>query len=107
MARKQRIKELEDDESFCHPKDFSQKLFLRREKIMAKQKNAFLLYLEDPWNWFDILSILMILVVFATHVADVIYHSETLARIHIRIFSITIIFIGIRIFEIGRVINSV
>ncbi len=66
-----------------------------------------MLYFQDIWNWFDLLVLALMLVVIGTHVADVIDHSERIARVHIQIFAVAIVFIGIRFFETGRTINSV
>jgi hypothetical protein len=108
MASKQRINELNQDERFCHPKDEAQRNFIRDEKTLyLRNRNRFLLYFQDKWNWYDWSTIILLLAVIFTHVADVVSHTELIAKAHIRIFSVTIVFLAIRVFETGRVINEV
>jgi hypothetical protein len=107
MANKQRLEELAKDERFCHPEDVSRKTYIDKEKAVCVQKDVFLMYLNDKWNWFDLIFIALLLVVIATHVADVLDHNERIARIHIQIFSVAIVFIGVRVFEAGKTINMV
>jgi hypothetical protein len=49
-------------------------------------------------------SIALLLAVIATHVADMISHTDLIARAHIRLFSVATIFISMRIYETGKVI---
>jgi hypothetical protein len=107
MANKQRLEELAKDERFCHPEDVSRKTYIDKEKAMCVQKNLFLMYFQDKWNWFDLICISLLLSVIATHIADVVNHTEQMARVHIRIFAVAIVFIGMKFFEKGRTINSV
>jgi hypothetical protein len=58
-------------------------------------------------NWFDVISILLLAACVGTHIGDIIDHSEILARAHIRVMSITIIFIALRLLKVGRLINEV
>lgn len=43
----------------------------------------------------------------ATHIADILNHSETLARAHIRLMSVTVVFIALRLLKVGRLISEV
>lgn len=103
-SNRQRLQELD---SACHPHDKSQISFIENEKLALSGHSSFRLYLRDKWNYYDILSIVLLLAVIFTHVADVVNHSEAIARAHIRVFSVTIVFISMRIFESGRVIFEV
>lgn len=42
----------------------------------------------------------------ATHVIDILDHSENMARSHIRIMSVTVIFIAFRLLKVGRIIHE-
>ncbi|KAJ8306387.1 hypothetical protein KUTeg_016932 [Tegillarca granosa] len=53
-------------------------------------------------NIFDWVCYTFLLVCIATHFADIISHTEELARQHIRIMAITIILLWIRLFKIAR-----
>jgi hypothetical protein len=107
MANKQRLEELAKDERYCHPEDLSRKIYIDKEKAVCVQKDVIIMYLQDKWNWFDLISIALLLVVIGTHVADVLNHTEHMARVHIQIFAVAIVFIGIRVFEAGKTINMV
>jgi hypothetical protein len=73
---------------------------------MCKQSQTFVNYFTDFWNWFDLISIGLLAAGFFTHIADIIDHNDTLARAHVRIMSITVIFIALRLLKVGRVINE-
>lgn len=64
-------------------------------------------YFSDPWNWYDLLSIIMLIVVICTHIADIASHNESIAITHNRLFAVTIIIVSLKIFEIGRFLNKV
>jgi hypothetical protein len=53
------------------------------------------------------ISILLLITVVCTHIADVCNHSEQLARDQNRIFAITIIVVSLRVFEVGRFVDKV
>jgi hypothetical protein len=40
------------------------------------------------------------------YIQDIIHHSEDIARIHIRIMSVTLIFVSFRLLKVGRIINE-
>jgi hypothetical protein len=93
--------------SCCHPENLSRTKYIEKETEMCVSKNAFSIWSRDVWNWFDIISISLLLVVIGTHVADICDHSEARAKLHIRIFAVTIVFIAIRFFRTARTINKV
>ena len=39
-------------------------------------------------------------------IQDIIDHSEYIARVHIRIMSVTLIFVSFRLLKVGRIINE-
>ena len=53
-------------------------------------------------NIFDWLCYILLLVDICTHVADVLSHSEVLARAHIRLMAITIILLWLRLMKNAR-----
>ena len=101
-----RVQEIQIDRRACHPKDFMQRRFLDREQNMCKQSQMFVNYFTDFWNWFDLISIGLLAAGFFTHIADIIDHSDELARAHVRIMCITVIFIALRMLKVGRIINE-
>ena len=56
-------------------------------------------YLLYDRNIFDWVCYALLLVVIITHLVDIFHHSNTLARVHIRIMAITIILIWIRLLK--------
>ena len=48
----------------------------------------------------------MLLTSIFTHVADIVNHNDYIARVHIRIMSVTVIFISFRLLKVGRIINE-
>merc|ERR1719422_2081224 len=59
-------------------------------------------YFSDMWNIFDWLCYGLLTVCITTHIVDVAAHSETTARLHIRIMSITIILLWLRLMKNAR-----
>lgn len=53
-------------------------------------------------NIFDWTCYLFLMVVIVTHVADIIHHSEPVARAHINLMAITIILLWIRLMKCAR-----
>jgi hypothetical protein len=107
MAYKVRLEELDKDERFCHPEDKSRKAFIEKEKKLCKQKNPITEFMADTWNWYDLIVFVFLFAVIGTHVADVQSHTYEIALDHIRIFAVTIVLLGLKIFETGRTINAV
>lgn len=124
------MKELELDRRVCFPKDTDQKIFLDEEQAMCKKADVFKAYFADFWyylrmieffvsykllfvnskkfrNWFDLISIILLCTCVFTHVSDIVNHNEEIARVHIRIMSVTVIFISLRLLKSGRLINEV
>ena len=52
------------------------------------------------------ISIVLLLTCIFTHIADLVEHSEYKARTHVRIMSVTVIFISFRLLKVGRIINE-
>ena len=80
--------------------------FLEDEKDDLKNTQLFGPYAKDFWNWFDIISILLLCACVITHIVDIVDHSEGIARAHIRILAISVIFISIRLLKVGRILNE-
>ena len=111
----------------CHPHDRPQTTHLQQEKEQCRSSNIYRQYFSELWllclkilcftvkiktkqknrNWYDIISILLLIAVVCTHIADVLNHSEALAINQNRIFAITVIVVSLRVFEIGRFVNQV
>lgn len=104
---KQRMEELNEDDSVCHPGDKAQKAYIMRERELCNSENAIKLYFKDKWNWYDALLILLLVSVIGTHIADIAYHDDRIASAHLRIFSIAVIVLGLKLLETGQVMNDV
>lgn len=59
-----------------------------------------MLHLKKYRNWFDIISILILIIVVITHIIDIAEHSEYIARIHISILAIAVIIISMRLLKV-------
>ncbi|XP_059144999.1 uncharacterized protein LOC131932143 [Physella acuta] len=95
-----RKKDIERDKQYCHPRWPEERKYLdgelgEIEKLKPK-------YFSDAWNIFDWICYILLLVCMATHIADIISHTELLARAHIRLMSITIIFLWLRLMKNAR-----
>ncbi|XP_035826485.1 uncharacterized protein LOC101851051 isoform X3 [Aplysia californica] len=97
---KKRVAEIERDLKFCHPRWPGEEKYLREEIEAIEDLKP--KYFSDMWNIFDWLCYILLTVCIVTHIADVIAHSETLARLHIRIMSITIILLWLRLMKNAR-----
>ena len=107
MVRKQRMGELDEDEHCCHPLHSDQMEFIREERKMCRKTQVFKNYIKDAWNWFDIISIMLLSACVFTHIADIVNHLEVIARAHIRLMSVTVVFIALRLLKTGRVLHEV
>ena len=56
---------------------------------------------------YDLVSICLLAACIFTHFADISNHSEAIARTHIRLMAFTIIFISLKIIQVGCIINQV
>ena len=83
-----------------------EKNFLIEEEKMCEKTRVLRSYLSDLWNWFDILSIALLLACIITHIVDIVSHNEAIARAHIRLMSVTVIFISTRLLKTGRVLSE-
>jgi hypothetical protein len=94
------------DRRVCYPKDEEEKKFISHEQNQSKKSRIIYSYLNDIWNWYDIISIILLAAVIFTHIADIINHNELIARANVRIMSISNIFISLRLLKVGRIINQ-
>ncbi|XP_075922614.1 uncharacterized protein LOC142924317 isoform X2 [Petromyzon marinus] len=82
------------DSIYCHPRWPEEALHLRAELEEVEKKRHF--YLLDLWNVLDWLTYAMLLVVFITHLADVVWHSEKVAYVHLQLVAITVVPLWLR-----------
>ncbi|XP_060072617.1 transient receptor potential cation channel subfamily V member 3-like [Ylistrum balloti] len=95
-----RMKDIEQDLQFCHPRWPEEELFLRSElKDLDKMSPK---YFKDYWNVFDWVCYGFLFFVIITHIVDIIHHSEDLARLHISVMAITIILLWVRLAKSAR-----
>nr|KAG5703897.1 hypothetical protein BaRGS_008156 [Batillaria attramentaria] len=95
-----RQKSIECDRKFCHPRYPEEDAYLRSELKALEDLSP--KYFSDAWNIFDWLCYILLFVDIATHVADIVAHSETLARAHIRLMALTIIMLWLRLMKNAR-----
>ncbi|CAL1548535.1 unnamed protein product [Lymnaea stagnalis] len=99
-----RTADIEKDLKYCHPRWPEEEKYLKSEigeveKLKPK-------YFSDPWNIFDWLCYICLLACMATHIADIISHSEILARAHIRLMAVTIILLWLRLMKNARAFSQ-
>ncbi|XP_069127944.1 uncharacterized protein [Argopecten irradians] len=95
-----RMKDIEQDLQFCHPRWPEEELFLRAElKDLDKMSPK---YFKDYWNVFDWVCYGFLFFVIITHLVDIIHHSEDLARLHISVMALTIIMLWVRLAKCAR-----
>uniref|UniRef100_A0A2C9M2V5 Ion transport domain-containing protein n=1 Tax=Biomphalaria glabrata TaxID=6526 RepID=A0A2C9M2V5_BIOGL len=92
--------DIKNDLEYCHPRWPGEKKYLLSE--IAELENLRPKYFNDAWNIFDWICYIFLLICMATHIADIIDHSEVLAKVHIRIMAITIILLWLRLMKHAR-----
>ncbi|XP_052264627.1 transient receptor potential cation channel subfamily A member 1-like isoform X2 [Dreissena polymorpha] len=89
--------EINDDMKYCHPRWPEEKAFLETE--LGNVHHSVTSYFADPWNWFDWMCYSLLLAVIVTHFVDIGFHTEKIARAHIRLTAIVIIFLWLRLMK--------
>lgn len=92
-----RREEIEEDLKYCHPRWPEEELFLKQELQNLKEMHT--RYFSDMWNWFDWFCYTLLLAVIGTHIADIAAHTDQMARVHIRLTAIVIIFLWLRLMK--------
>ncbi|XP_064624369.1 transient receptor potential cation channel subfamily A member 1-like isoform X1 [Lineus longissimus] len=97
-----REKELDRDKNFCHPRWPEEEEYILQEK--DELDKAAPQYASDWWNIFDWVCYVLLLSCIVTHIADVALpvHSVLLAHAHIRIMSVNIILLWLRLMKNAR-----
>ncbi|XP_018414959.1 PREDICTED: transient receptor potential channel pyrexia-like [Nanorana parkeri] len=99
-----RMKELEKDLRYCHPMWPEEKEYL--QKSVEDLESNQLSYFKDFWNVFDWIVYFLLSAVILTHIADLIVQNNTALHVsHIRVFSVTIIFLWLRVMKHARAIR--
>nr|AAI70078.1 XCAT2 protein [Xenopus laevis] len=99
-----RKKELEKDLKYCHPMWPEEKEYL--QKGIEDLNKVHSGYFRDFWNIFDWIVYFLLLAVIVTHIADITVQSNTdMHTHHVRIFSVTIIFLWLRLMKHARAIR--
>ncbi|XP_078542266.1 uncharacterized protein LOC144827992 [Lissotriton helveticus] len=100
-----RQQELERDLQLCHPMWPEEKEYL--QQLIDELGDSHPAYMKDFWNLFDWLVYFMLLIVITTHIADIVEQNNSDLHIsHVRFFSVTIIFIWLRIMKHARAIRA-
>ncbi|KAM3929339.1 uncharacterized protein RB166_007111 isoform 1-T2 [Leptodactylus fuscus] len=99
-----RKKELERDLKYCHPMWPEEKEYL--QKGIDDLQDIHPAYFKDFWNVFDWIVYFLLLAVIVTHIADlVVKQNPDLHVSHVRVFSVTIIFLWLRLMKHARAIR--
>ncbi|OCT75011.1 transient receptor potential cation channel subfamily A member 1 isoform X1 [Xenopus laevis] len=99
-----RKKELEKDLKYCHPMWPEEKEYL--QKGIEDLNKVHSSYFRDFWNIFDWIVYFLLLAVTVTHIADITVQNNTAIHTHhVRIFSVTIIFLWLRLMKHARAIR--
>ncbi|XP_065664110.1 transient receptor potential cation channel subfamily A member 1 [Hydra vulgaris] len=87
--RRWKIQQLTRDLEFCHPRWPQEKVFIESEMkaVRSKKKN----FLSDPWNVFDLLTYISVLIVILTRILYVVKNNELTAKIHLRAYAFALI----------------
>ena len=81
--------------------------FLNKEELLIKQIDNFeelKKLFTNGWNWYDWISIVILLTCIITHLDDIRDHTDYKARIHLNVMSINVIVVSIRILKSARII---
>ncbi|XP_053393911.1 uncharacterized protein LOC123525348 isoform X2 [Mercenaria mercenaria] len=89
--------EIKEDLKYCHPRWPEEQQFLNQE--LESLDDAHTGYFQDMWNWFDWFCYTLLLAVIGTHVADIVVHTDALARAHIRLTAVVVIFLWLRLMK--------
>ncbi|XP_035982353.1 transient receptor potential channel pyrexia isoform X2 [Fundulus heteroclitus] len=97
LRRRWMERRLQDDLRCCHPMWPQERLYLLREtsRIGSMRGN----YSRDLWNVFDWLVYSLLTASFSVHMADVLQPSRSLHTVTLRLFSISIIFLWLRLMK--------
>ncbi|RNA40720.1 transient receptor potential cation channel subfamily A member 1-like isoform X3 [Brachionus plicatilis] len=103
--QKKRQNEINEERLKSFPKNENQANFISNEEKLNQNSKKFSgSYIADPWNIFDIITIIFVIASLGTHLADILNHSERIARNHIRVTSITVLFVSARVLKNGRIL---
>ncbi|XP_030011253.1 transient receptor potential channel pyrexia [Sphaeramia orbicularis] len=86
-----------DDLRCCHPMWPQENVFLLDQRKMIDRMRGS--YCRDVWNFFDWLVYCLLAVSFGVHLADVFRPSDSLHTSALRLFSVTIIFLWLRLMK--------
>ncbi|XP_066553163.1 transient receptor potential cation channel subfamily V member 5 isoform X2 [Amia ocellicauda] len=88
---------ISDDKHCSHP------MWPEERKYLEEQLKAILRirsgYFQDPWNVFDWLVFLLLMVMFGIHLADIFIQDVTLRVTSLRLFAVSIIFLWLRLMK--------
>lgn len=91
---------IEEDLKYCHPRWTEESDYLHKE--LSSLDDSRPRYWSDFWNIFDWICYVFLVASITTHLVDIFVHSETMARAHIRIMSVTIILLWLRLMKVAR-----
>ncbi|XP_060608623.1 uncharacterized protein LOC132760627 isoform X3 [Ruditapes philippinarum] len=95
--KKWRREEIDEDLKYCHPRWPEEEQFLNQELQNLEDSNT--RYFSDMWNWFDWFCYTLLVAVIGTHVADIVDHTDAVARAHIRLTAVVVIFLWLRLMK--------
>ena len=98
---KWRRKEVERDFAFCHPRWPQERNFVEQELKRIKQDKGNN-YFSDAWNFVDIITYAMLVVVTILHMSSVLVENNLYHDVFIRILSCSVIPVWVRLLKYAR-----
>ena len=98
---KWRRKEVERDFAFCHPRWPQERNFVEQELKRIKQDKGNN-YFSDAWNFVDIITYAMLVVVTILHMSSVFVENNLYHDVFIRILSCSVIPVWVRLLKYAR-----
>ena len=95
-----KIRDLERDLEFCHPRWPEEARYLECEIKIIKDENA--LHFQDSWNYLEWVCCTVILTAITSHLANIFLRTSTTYAVHMRILVFLLILLWMRILKYVR-----
>ena len=95
-----KIRDLERDLEFCHPRWPEEARYLECEIKMIKDANA--LHFQDSWNYLEWVCCTLIVTAIISHLVNIFLRTEITYRVHMRILAFLLILLWLRILKYVR-----
>lgn len=99
-----RVRELEKDLSFCHPRWPEERKYLEME--LREIADSGISYFNDAWNYFDWITYGWVSAVIVTRILGVAISNPTARSVHPKVFAVALIFIWLRLMKFFRAFSA-